>query len=392
MTDEYCTDDWVCGVRGEKVALFKQWHYRIVMGTVGYGLKRFKDTEELLRTTYDVFHGTSVICIVVASLISRIAMRDSVTNAARLHRDISLGNILLVRNREGEIRTGYLIDWDTSCPVSETGECIEAGRVVSLLLLLLSWVKINAIIQGTWQFMSYRLLAPAGLERKPTLQDDMESLFYVVLYCSLLWLPHNLSKEGLRRVIRMMFDIKTWIVDHYHGGDGKTPNALDRHYTKSITFKEPLHEWLQTVMDYFAPPRELQPQYKEYWSNPDHLEAYWGDFLRTHTFEADDRVVHDHPAATGVYVTPGSSIPYSTEVVWFGEATEDGPPAVAEIAPRKRRAPPRSSRSASPQPLRRSKRLKAREDAVARGPRPSRNPVRVRSSSRQPRRTRPVRK
>lgn len=59
MTDEYSNDEWVCAVRGEKVVPLKQWHYRIVFGTVGYPLKRFKDTAELLHATFDVFHGVS---------------------------------------------------------------------------------------------------------------------------------------------------------------------------------------------------------------------------------------------------------------------------------------------------------------------------------------------
>lgn len=32
-------------------------HYRLVLGTVGYGLKGFKGTDELLHATYDAFQG-----------------------------------------------------------------------------------------------------------------------------------------------------------------------------------------------------------------------------------------------------------------------------------------------------------------------------------------------
>ncbi len=35
----------------------KYGHYRLVLGTVGYGLKRLKGTEELLHACLDVFHG-----------------------------------------------------------------------------------------------------------------------------------------------------------------------------------------------------------------------------------------------------------------------------------------------------------------------------------------------
>lgn len=132
MTDEFCDDEWACKVRGKKVYLWKQWHYRLVMGTVGYGLRRFRGTEELLRSTYDVFHGEySSVSRGSASLTARTALRDAVGLASALHRDISIGNIILVREDGQATRTGYLIDWDACFPVSETGECIEAGRVVS---------------------------------------------------------------------------------------------------------------------------------------------------------------------------------------------------------------------------------------------------------------------
>lgn len=57
MTSEFCADEWVCLINGERNRVRKQQHYRLVVGTVGYGLERFRGTEELLYTTYDVFHG-----------------------------------------------------------------------------------------------------------------------------------------------------------------------------------------------------------------------------------------------------------------------------------------------------------------------------------------------
>ncbi|PIL22447.1 hypothetical protein GSI_15135 [Ganoderma sinense ZZ0214-1] len=276
------------------------------MGTVGYGLKRFKDTEELLHATYDAFH----------------AVRDAVRVASRLHRDVSIGNIILVREGGQEIRKGYLIDWDACCPVSETGECVEAGRV------------------GTWHFMSQKLLSPEGRERKPTLEDDMESLFYVVLYCSLLWLPHNLVKARLALIVFRIFEKRDWDRDQFYGGDGKLLNAFDRLYTRMVTFNEPLHEWLQTVMDYHSP--QVDGQYVGYWSNPDHLDNFWGNFLETHDLPQNDRVTHDHPAASGIYNPRSSEIGlYSSEVIWLGNPCQEDPEVAAPPVgtKRKRRAP-----------------------------------------------------
>ena len=56
-TDEYCSASWACKTNGKQVFLSEHWHYRLVMGTVGYGLRRFIGTEELLHATYDVLRG-----------------------------------------------------------------------------------------------------------------------------------------------------------------------------------------------------------------------------------------------------------------------------------------------------------------------------------------------
>ena len=76
-------------------------------------------------------------CYLLAYLTLALASRDAVSSSRRLHRDISLGNILLVREEESQdnIRTGYLIDWDAAGLCSEAGECVEQGRVVSRIQL-----------------------------------------------------------------------------------------------------------------------------------------------------------------------------------------------------------------------------------------------------------------
>ncbi len=72
---------------------------------------------------------------------SGLAMQDAVTKAARLHRDISIGNIILVREGERASRTGYLIDWDASCDVDESGEATEAGRAVRFISCTLKYLR-----------------------------------------------------------------------------------------------------------------------------------------------------------------------------------------------------------------------------------------------------------
>lgn len=50
---------------------------------------------------------------------------------SRIHRDISLGNIILVKVPGRSTRQGYLIDWEASCRIDDVGEAMEVGRAVS---------------------------------------------------------------------------------------------------------------------------------------------------------------------------------------------------------------------------------------------------------------------
>ena len=59
-------------------------------------------------------------------------MKDALKKDSRIHRDISVGNIVLVKEKDSAIRRGYLIDWETSCKVDDDGAATEVGRVVSI--------------------------------------------------------------------------------------------------------------------------------------------------------------------------------------------------------------------------------------------------------------------
>ena len=63
---------------------------------------------------------------------SQIAMRDALAKGSRLHRDISVGNIILVAERDRTVRRGYLVDWETSSKVDDTGMACHVGRTVSI--------------------------------------------------------------------------------------------------------------------------------------------------------------------------------------------------------------------------------------------------------------------
>ncbi len=81
-----------------------------------------------------------------ATYASVLAMQDALKKDSRVHRDISAGNIILVREHEGQtVRKGYLIDWESSCTVDESGLAVKAGRAV-LVLLDVSHVLLTFVI------------------------------------------------------------------------------------------------------------------------------------------------------------------------------------------------------------------------------------------------------
>ncbi len=168
--------------------------------------------------------------------------------------------------------------------------------------------------------MSKSVLSADSVTRPHTLQDDMESLLYVVLYCGFLWLPHNLSKEDLAYTIKAFFESSYWEQGNIQGGRGKLANALRRQYTANVEFNEHLKVWLDTVMDYYYPTLESNYCGPSRWSSPDDLEGFWSRFLQTHDLPCNDRTVHDHPHATDKYESPeGSACSASTEAISLGK-------------------------------------------------------------------------
>ncbi|CDO74698.1 hypothetical protein BN946_scf184847.g6 [Trametes cinnabarina] len=226
---------------------------------VGYSLRTLRGTEELLHSTHDAF----------------IAMRDALAKDSRIHRDLSVGNIVLVKEKGRTIRKGYLIDWDASDRVDDKGESLQPGRT------------------GTWAFTSIRMLRPSFAQGKHTFKDDMEALVYVVLYCALFYLPHDLTAEDLTGLHRAFFEKRVMIKDVPTGGDAKISNARSRDITGRVHFGSAgFREWLETVLDYHTPFRSQVPVgMGEKWE-PETLDAYWTRFLETHTLERDDRTVH----------------------------------------------------------------------------------------------------
>ncbi|KAJ1770461.1 hypothetical protein LPJ74_003196, partial [Coemansia sp. RSA 1843] len=95
--------------------------------------------------------------IIVAADIMRCHW-EIVERCDILHRDISVNNILVRRNSNGEAR-GMLIDFDHSISINDKNDPTHAERT------------------GTLQFMSISNLDKSEL--KPTALDDWESMLYI---------------------------------------------------------------------------------------------------------------------------------------------------------------------------------------------------------------------
>ncbi|KAG1843221.1 hypothetical protein C8R48DRAFT_579610, partial [Suillus tomentosus] len=84
--------------------------------------------------------------------------KDAYTKAGVLHRDLSVGNIVMFCGK------GILIDWDLAKLVS-----IKGPRQTTRT--------------GTWQFMSAYLVQ--NQDAPHVVEDDLESSLYVVLWVAL---------------------------------------------------------------------------------------------------------------------------------------------------------------------------------------------------------------
>ncbi|OBZ71555.1 hypothetical protein A0H81_08674 [Grifola frondosa] len=128
-----------------------------------------------------------------------------------------------------------------------------------------------------------------------TLQDDMESLFYVVLYCSLRWLPHSDTDESVSARINALFHHSHCIGGQMLGGDAKISLLRSRAFARDITWANAgVQQWVNTVLDYRSPQGHPNPLiFPESWSDPRHLDIFWGGFLTSLSREPNDRIERD---------------------------------------------------------------------------------------------------
>ncbi|KAH9950845.1 hypothetical protein B0H21DRAFT_706122 [Amylocystis lapponica] len=187
-------------------------HYRLVEKEVGQSLEEF-------------YHSQDLVWVVLGCLF---AHSDAVNKAGILHRDISSGNLLMVKEKrpDGSIRhRGLLNDWELSkkIPVVNPSEDVPQSSA-----------------------RQPDRTATASLNDKykqMVLQDDLESFFHVLLYMAIQYLPSNCS--DVEKFIEDFFEAARISGNEYTcGGDKWTAMYTGLLETSVGIAREPLRFYL----------------------------------------------------------------------------------------------------------------------------------------------------
>jgi hypothetical protein len=181
-------------------------------------------------------------------------------DAGVLHRDISVGNNLIVGGR------GILIDWDLSKGKDQT-EARQPRRTVSTVLRC-SCHYILTSVKGTWQFMSAALVK--NKHAPHTSVDDLESAFYVILWLVLMYSPSSLSADDLTSFVQGVLNPEQY---GETGGSTKADFLKGRSSLTELAFdgRPLLNPLLEQLSYLFAVRYEAEPT-EEDWNTLNHVD------------------------------------------------------------------------------------------------------------------------
>ncbi|KAI0750213.1 hypothetical protein C8Q80DRAFT_1166669 [Daedaleopsis nitida] len=146
-----------------------------------------------------------------------VGHKQAYGRAGLLHRDVSMGNILIVDNPEpGHSYTGFLHDFDYSSVVEELEDLLDSADEVdddplTSLSDQLGWM-IDASGQpqqgdaiaaqkertGTYYFMAYEMLTTQVVIHKP--RHDLESYYWVLFWIILRHTLHSLGQQRCEKI------------------------------------------------------------------------------------------------------------------------------------------------------------------------------------------------
>ncbi|KZT03380.1 uncharacterized protein LAESUDRAFT_761959 [Laetiporus sulphureus 93-53] len=255
----FLLETWLCIGDTEKgklrkITVSRHVHCRLVSSVAGYTPRHFTDSRELLESTRDILD----------------AIADAHNLAEKIHRNVSVNNVILYRKPGEERRRGYLTNWELGCDINPSSER-----------------RLERII-GCWQFASMNVLLNEDYQR--VVEDDLESLLYVVLFCAALWLAHNGTLRQLDMFLANFFDE---YMQHYGkyvlGGIGKLMNKFDRRYTEEFVFKsKPMQVWLNKAMALNGSPSIVLKRYPPTWTF-ESLAELWDQVLKMSFPQNPDR-------------------------------------------------------------------------------------------------------
>ncbi len=119
----------------------------------------------------------------------------------------------------------------------------------------------------------------------------MESLLYIVLHMSILWLPHNRADTDIQYILQKMFECSSDGSGEPTVGHGKQDNSYDRRYTRGYKWDNgDIQEWLTTMMDYLSPSvgSKITSEDSENTWSPEHVDKFWSKLLKRE-LEVGDR-------------------------------------------------------------------------------------------------------
>ena len=69
------------------------------------------------------------------------AIIDAKKKCNRIHRDISMDNIILVRKEKGRDRKGILVDWELSTELGSDGRVVDKDRSACLFCIMIAFLS-----------------------------------------------------------------------------------------------------------------------------------------------------------------------------------------------------------------------------------------------------------
>ncbi|KAF8801962.1 hypothetical protein BYT27DRAFT_7147022 [Phlegmacium glaucopus] len=182
------TQDWVQKLSPKSKHLkCKMVCHRIILDTVARDLSTFVWCKLLLSCIADAVEGA-----------------QQAYKAGILHRDLSAGNIMIVKDKDTKEWRGVLIDWDMCLLWKKHEGEPRSGRT------------------GTWAFISAKILQNKGPTVTHTLWDDIESAFWVSIYEALLYLKHDKHPLLLSKQMQHLFSDNSFLEPGLVvGGEGK---------------------------------------------------------------------------------------------------------------------------------------------------------------------------